>query len=165
MTSTSGCCKRSASRAIGRNGSASDFDGVLSTANAAVETAKAALRLFDEDRKKIQEIGRGAGSALRVHQELQRQPLLNVKEAVQRTGLSDPTAGAALARLIDIGIVREVTGRERGRIFSYQRYVRVLVFWTKEQSHYEPSALGPSQIRSGGFRGTGADVYRAPCRW
>ncbi|MCZ7888682.1 hypothetical protein PL599_18590 [Agrobacterium sp. ST15.16.055] len=42
------------------------------------------------------------------------------------TGLSAPTVNAALADLKRLGIVDEVTGRKRGRVFSYQRYLSIL---------------------------------------
>lgn len=43
-----------------------------------------------------------------------------------RTGLSSPTVYAALAALEKIGVVRELTGRERHRVFAYDEYMRIL---------------------------------------
>ena len=45
---------------------------------------------------------------------------------VERTGLSAPTVNAALADLERLGIVEEVTGRRRGRVFGYRRYLAIL---------------------------------------
>jgi DNA-binding transcriptional ArsR family regulator len=42
------------------------------------------------------------------------------------TGLSAPTVNVALADLERLGIVEEVTGRKRGRVFSYRRYIAIL---------------------------------------
>lgn len=49
----------------------------------------------------------------------------NMKTAVE-TGLSAPTVNAALADLEKMGIVEEITGRKRGRVFRYRRYLAIL---------------------------------------
>jgi len=45
---------------------------------------------------------------------------------VARTRLSVPGATAALERLVALDLVREVTGRQRNRVFSYEPYVSLL---------------------------------------
>ena len=52
--------------------------------------------------------------------------MATVKWIRERTGLSAPTIGTALDGLTDLGIVREVTGRKRNRVFSYARYIAIL---------------------------------------
>ena len=37
-----------------------------------------------------------------------------------------PTVNAALIDLERFGVVEEVTGRKRGRVFSYRRYLAIL---------------------------------------
>ncbi len=37
-----------------------------------------------------------------------------------------PTASKAITTLIDAGILRETTGRERDRVYVYDAYLRVL---------------------------------------
>ncbi|MDY6911947.1 MAG: Fic family protein, partial [Chloroflexota bacterium] len=93
--------------------------GVKETSDLAVQTANDLARLFDADRQKIQSVGRAAGSALRVHHALQQHPMISVNRASEQTGLSIPTATAALKALEKVGIARELTGRQRGRLFSY----------------------------------------------
>lgn len=44
-------------------------------------------------------------------------------QLVQRAGLSVPTVNAALADLERLVVVEELTGRKRGRVFSYRRYL------------------------------------------
>ena len=39
--------------------------------------------------------------------------------------VTHPTAMKALAHLQNLGIVREVTGRRRGKLFSYARYMSI----------------------------------------
>jgi Fic family protein len=44
----------------------------------------------------------------------------------QSTGFTTPTVTQALSELQKLGIVRETTGRARGRIFAYVRYLDTL---------------------------------------
>ena len=100
--------------------------GVSETAESAIQTAKSIIALFEADRRRIHLLGRGAGSALRVHQALIQKPVLSVAQAVQSTGLTFPAVIASLKRLREVGIVRELTGRARNRLFAYQQYVKIL---------------------------------------
>jgi len=101
--------------------------GVQETSNQATEAARAILELFQRDRTAIDEtLGRAAGSALRVHELLQRRPVLNTKQAVKRLSLTRPTILSALENLQDLGMVRELTGKERYRVYVYDRYFNIL---------------------------------------
>ncbi|MXX55800.1 MAG: Fic family protein [Gemmatimonadetes bacterium] len=100
--------------------------GVREVAEAGFATAKCVSERVSEDRARIGQLGRRAGSALRVHQSLVERPASNIGNLAERTGLSAPTVAAALRVLEDLDIVREVTGRQRGRVFTYERYLAVL---------------------------------------
>ena len=100
--------------------------GVRQTADQAVASAQNLARLFKEDRDKIQELGRIAGSALQVHFALQQHPIQTVNSAKERTGLSVPTVTAVMKSLEGAGIVRELTGKQRYRVFGYARYLDIL---------------------------------------
>lgn len=100
--------------------------GVADTANQAFDAATRIVELFKEDRERITARSERASSALRVHDLLQQNPYLAANQLVERTGLSAPTVNAALADLERIGVVEEVTGRKRGRVFGYRRYLAIL---------------------------------------
>ncbi len=102
------------------------LDGVRDTAEEAVQTAKTLTKMFEEDRRKIESIGRAAGSALRVHHLLQQAPLISINKASKETGLSIPTVTASLKSLQKLGMVKELTGHQRGRLFGYQKYIDIL---------------------------------------
>lgn len=100
--------------------------GVKETAEGAVTTAQRLAKLFKEDRERIQGLGRVAGSALRVHHALQQHPIQTINTAKERTGLTVPTVTAVMKSLATAGIVRELTGKRRGRVFGYERYISIL---------------------------------------
>ena len=95
-------------------------------ADAAVTTARSASEKIRDDRSRIGRQGRRAGSALRVHQSLVERPVGSIRDLARRTGLSAPTVAAALGLLRELDIVREITGRQRRKVFTYERYLAVL---------------------------------------
>ncbi len=101
-------------------------EGIDASANQAVATATALLALVNADRDRIAGLGRAAASALEVHQALQRQPIATSAALVKATRLTPATVNKSLAHLERIGIVAEITNRQRGRVFSYLKYVAAL---------------------------------------
>lgn len=102
------------------------LEGVAQTAAGAVDTAHGLLALFEEDAELIQSLGRAAASALRVFDALRRRPLAGIDHLARQTGIAYPTAARAVESLVGLGILREVTGRQRGRVFAYDRYLTTL---------------------------------------
>lgn len=101
-------------------------DGVIEVAENAVTTARRLADMTERHREQVRAIGRGAPTALQVHEALQREPVTTIPRLVTSTKLSVPGATSALERLVALGLVREVTGRQRGRVYSYASYVSLL---------------------------------------
>jgi Fic family protein len=74
----------------------------------------------------VQALGRPAASALRLHQALRERPVLTLKKAHRRAGMTFPTAAKAMAALMSLGIARELTGGRRNRVFVYDQYLTIL---------------------------------------
>jgi Fic family protein len=102
------------------------FEGVRVTAEEAVDTAQRLTALFRADRARIEQAGRRAGSALRVHDALKARPILSLSAACERTGLSFPAVSSAMELLVGSGMARELTGKRRNRLFVYDRYLAML---------------------------------------
>lgn len=102
------------------------LQGIGETANQAVTTASRLLQVFQTDRAKLHALGRRGASAIKLHDILQKQPVITVPRLVGKFGFTAPTANSALAVLIEQGIVREKTGNRRNRVFAYTEYLRTL---------------------------------------
>lgn len=102
------------------------LEGVEQTATNAVETAKRLLALFQKDEQKIQQSQRSASTTLRVFRVFCERPLATLNQLCGRTGLSFPAAAKSMHTLENLGIVREVTGQRRNRVFAYQDYLNIL---------------------------------------
>ena len=102
------------------------LQGVRDTANQASRTAGTIDRLFNADKEKIERFGRGAASALLVYRYAQANPLFSNRTAAREMKVSLPTASAAVDRMIEVGILRESSGKRRGRLFLYESYLNIL---------------------------------------
>lgn len=102
------------------------LDGVSEVASGATASARRIIDVFAEDTARIQLQGRRASTILRVHSYFQRQPYSSIAKAASITGLSFPATSKAIDSLINLGILQEVSGRARDRIFAYGRYLAVL---------------------------------------
>ena len=100
--------------------------GVAETAEQATETARELITMFEENRRRIAALGRSAPSALRVHEFMQSRPVVTIQTVADSLNTSFPTAGVALQKLSELGIVRETTGKRRGRIYTYSDYLAIL---------------------------------------
>lgn len=102
------------------------LDGVAETANQAFETANRIASLLAEDRERIVAEADRKGSVLQVHDLMRMRPFLTASAAAELSGLTEPTVNAAFAQLQLLGLVEEITGRKRGRIFAYRNYLDIL---------------------------------------
>ena len=108
------------------------LEGVRVTAEGAVATSRRLVETFAADRAAVErDAGRRAGSALRVLDVLKTRPVLSLAEVCNRSGLSFPAAASAMQVLAGQGIVRELTGRPRNRLFCYDRYLSILAEGTE----------------------------------
>jgi len=102
------------------------LQGVRDTANQAARTASSIDKLFRTDKEKIELFGRGAASALLIYRYAQANPLFSIRSAAREMKVSFPTASAAVMRMAEAGILQEASGKRRGRLFVYGKYLDVL---------------------------------------
>ena len=100
------------------------LEGVVEVSREAVETTRRILVMREDHRRIITEnLGRAAGNGHRVIEALYEHPICSVNEVERLAGTSYAAANHLVARLVDCGILVEVTGRVRNRRFAYQSYI------------------------------------------
>lgn len=99
---------------------------IVDTSAQAAETVRKILRLFELHHRQIENLDRPAASIFRVYESLRAQPVISIPDVAQKLQLSQPTTAKAIGHLQDLGILREVTGKGRGRIFVYEDYMNIL---------------------------------------
>lgn len=100
--------------------------GVLKTAESGVQTATRILQASREHEALLTGLGQRGLSATRVLKSMQRRPVATVINLVNATGLSKPTVASSLARMTELNLIRELTGRQRDRVFAYWPYLDIL---------------------------------------
>jgi len=100
--------------------------GVVEVAGEAAETARRIQLLREQHRLAITDgLGRAAGNGHRVLESLYDRPIVTVSDVRAMTGTTYPAANTLVARLVDMGILMEMTGFARNRRFRYEPYVRL----------------------------------------
>lgn len=102
------------------------LEGINDTAIKAIRAANAIQTLFLKNEELLSNQQRTAGSSLRVHAHLQKRPIVSIKDVADNTGLAFQSALTTLERLCDLGIVEEITGKQRNRIYTYSAYLDLL---------------------------------------
>lgn len=101
-------------------------EAVTVTAGQAVETAQRLEAMAREDRVRLQGLGRATSSVLCLHRELLAHPITTASVLARKTGLTPMTVNKSLGHLCRLGVVRELTGNQRNRVFSYSAYLDIL---------------------------------------
>ena len=97
--------------------------GVAATADEATNTAE---RIFElRERHRTQVINEVGANGLLLLSSLFQRPLVNVKYVARVLDVAFPTANRLVARFEELGLLREVTGQKRGRLFRYEPYLRL----------------------------------------
>ncbi len=102
------------------------LEGVIEVADSTTLTTQRLVAMIETDRQAIHSFGRGAATAHRVHDLAVRFVLIGASSAAARLELTDPPVYAAIARLEKAGILREATGRQRGKLYVYDQYLSIL---------------------------------------
>lgn len=102
------------------------LEGVIDVAGSTARTTRGIVAMIERDRERIHGFGRGAATALRVHDLAVRRVVVKAPAAATQLSLSEPPVYAAISRLEQAGILREVTGRARGKTYVYGEYMDIL---------------------------------------
>jgi Fic family protein len=102
------------------------LEAVAVTAEQAVQLANAILKLFEKDEASLTKFGRRRASVQHALKAFQLSPLMMPSMVVKRTGLSQPTVDKTLEELRQLGILEEISGRSRGRVYQYAKYIQLL---------------------------------------
>jgi Fic family protein len=102
------------------------LDGVATTANETVATARELFSLVAADREKVLALETTSLAALRLFELLPRHPVVTAATVQRLLTTTKPTAGRALEALVEAGVLRETTGKRRDRSYTYRAYLDLL---------------------------------------
>lgn len=99
------------------------LDGVSVTAKRSVETARKVLSLRERDIRKVTDAGGSVQKALLLLDALFCTPMVMIKDVERLVGIKNPNALSLTDRMVRLGILKEITGQKRNRVFVYDEYV------------------------------------------
>ena len=97
--------------------------GVSAAARESADTGRKIVALREEVRETLLTLDRSAANALRLHEQLFATPIIGVARAAECLGIGFAAANRLIDRMVDCGVLRELTGHRRNRRFAYQRYI------------------------------------------
>ena len=111
-----------------------DFEGwigfflncVRESATDGVSVAQALYALVAQDRRRVIAHDRPTVAAVQLLECLPSSPLVAVSTASKLLGLTAPPIRKAIELLESLGVLREITGKRRGRVYAYHDYLQIL---------------------------------------
>lgn len=96
------------------------------TANDAVDTAKQLIDQSEKDAATIRAQDRLAGTLAKMHRALLQRPIATATWLHKSTGLAPATIQSGLQKLAKLGMLEELTGKQRDRVYAYKDYISIL---------------------------------------
>lgn len=101
-------------------------EAVIETAKQSISIIKEIENLIGSHRLLIRKLGKSSSSAEEVFQVFLKRPISGVASVKENTGLTDATINSSLRKLTSAGILEEISGKKRNRLFSYSGYLKIL---------------------------------------
>ncbi|GHV19547.1 cell division protein Fic [Spirochaetia bacterium] len=102
------------------------LEGIVVTAQDAQTTFFAIKKLFAHDGERAAALGRPSTSALLVLEEFKKKPMQTVATLTKATGKTKPTVIASVNHLTQLGIIKNISARKWGKLYSYDSYIALM---------------------------------------
>ena len=100
--------------------------GVAETSDKASRTLSEVLHLKDDLEKKINKnLGKKGRHANLLLEHLFEKPGIDVKDAIKVTNLTYKSANNLIHDFVEMGVLVEVSGKSRNRMFSFEQYLKL----------------------------------------
>ena len=101
------------------------LNGVAESAQHGLKTFKAIIALQQEYNTKILTLGSRAKNAQKLLRFMYAKPITNVNRVVEELNINYPTTNRLLKSLTELGILKEITGYSRNRLFVLEKYLNL----------------------------------------
>ena len=99
--------------------------GIIETSKKGIETFDQILKLKSDIESNIQKMGPRATNILKVMDHLYRRPIIDPSIIMSLTGVSAPTTYKIIADLQKIGVLQEITGKKRKKVYAFSEYLNL----------------------------------------
>ena len=102
------------------------LEGVIETSEQAATTAKKIAELFKADRTRIEQAPGHGSAIIQIYSLLQRRPATTSRDIADNCNYTLQTVIKNLSTLETMGVVKEITGNYRNKVFIYADYIGLL---------------------------------------
>jgi Fic family protein len=99
--------------------------GVIETAKNSISTFDNILKLQKDIDTKIQTLGSRSNNAQIIMKHLFQRPIIDLQKVKELTNLSSPSAYKLIDDIESLGIITEITGAKRGKIYMFREYTKL----------------------------------------
>lgn len=99
--------------------------GVIETAKSSTATFDNILKLQKKVESQLQTLGSRAANAQKVMHKLYQRPVINAARVGKAAGVSPASAYKLIADLEKLGILKEITGGKRGKLYVFNTYLKL----------------------------------------
>lgn len=124
--------------------------GVYAVSTASTTTARAIFDMREQHRAYIAEQLSNSSNGLKLLDHLFERPIVSVREAEQVMEVSYVTASNVIGTMEQAGLLREITGQKRNKIYSYDPYISLF--------NRQTMTLPPDAEESGGRAHSGSTL-------
>jgi Fic family protein len=103
------------------------LQGVTETATKGRETFHKILMLRTQAEQSLLHLGKRAPNARLALNLLYKQPIVSATDIEEKLAVSTPTAHTLIRELEKLNLLREVTGQQRGRLYTFERYLNLFL--------------------------------------
>jgi Fic family protein len=102
--------------------------GVIETAKKGIDTFQSIVKLRDNiELNRLIKLGRKQQHAKRLIDELYKQPIMEGMQIAEVLDIHPSTANRLITDLQGLGILKELTGYKRNKIYSFYEYIQLFV--------------------------------------
>mgnify|MGYP001134946330 CR=1 FL=1 len=102
------------------------LDGVIETSKKSIQAFNDILALRENvELNKLILLGRKQADGKKLIDALYKNPVMNGTEIAEVLGVHSSTANRLIADFVDLGILTELTGYKRNRIFAFDEYIKI----------------------------------------
>ncbi|MGM0586927.1 MAG: Fic family protein [Bacteroidota bacterium] len=101
------------------------LQGVVETAKSGIATFDGIMQLQKNIEQDLQTLGSRVGNAQLLINHLYKQPIVDAEKVSNVVDVTKPTAYKLLSSFEELGILTEITGAERGRLYVFREYINL----------------------------------------
>ncbi len=100
--------------------------GVIEVSENAIQSAREIIALKDNSIKKLMEHKVGGTNAIKLLDVLFDNPTVSIREVADTLKISGVAANKLVKRMVEIGILAEITGKERYQTFAFVDFIKII---------------------------------------